>query len=114
MWGAQWARAGGHAEDRGPTQGEGDLGIARGRPTPFPFCLIFLKLDPRSFWAFGTRALYTGGPAPASRGRGPGGGVQLATAGTHVWLIDSIIRRMRTRAPTCLSVAFGIFLGTHD
>src|SRR4030088_767300 len=26
------------------------------------------------------------------------------------WLIDSIIRRMRTRLPTCLSIGFGAFL----
>ena len=26
------------------------------------------------------------------------------------WLIDSIIRRMRTRLPTCLSMGFGVFL----
>src|ERR1700732_52030 len=26
------------------------------------------------------------------------------------WLIDNIIRRMRTRLPTCLSIGFGVFL----
>src|SRR5258708_2902538 len=30
---------------------------------------------------------------------------------SSVWLISSIIRRMRTRLPTCLSVEFGDFLG---
>ena len=30
---------------------------------------------------------------------------------SSVWLISSIIRRMRTRLPTCLSVELGDFLG---
>src|SRR5258708_27387705 len=33
---------------------------------------------------------------------------------SSVWLISSIMRRMRTRLPTCLSVELGDFLGMID
>src|SRR5262249_59991905 len=38
--------------------------------------------------------------------------VRPSPSASFCWLIESIIRRMRTRLPTCLSVGFGAFFAS--